>query len=767
LLQPNSFISFREQGVKLLTPIQLVLSVNCELREEFLAKDKLVREKLVLLLLSHGASTEPLTQDQLNYIEDIKQRHQDKASAVQKVGEESEIVPENVLEELPPMYRDDDHLLSSSPSKNTPPKKKTECQLCGKKFTSEISFQEHLKSKGHLKKIRKHKELESTPASLEIKQAELRGLMEHFPLPLFTELLFDVFDRLEVIDLRSFGATCKSIRLIVGEHGGCWKRLVLWPSEKNYNRVADGESNVFDDVMGQLPDVKELIYAKNRTSKPKENVFYSSLFAIPRECRKLEVLDLQQKYTEQLPISFMNHLFENCPNLRILKINSIWPFKPPKIRAVIAGDLDVVPPVTTTRTPLKKIPVISEWLVDFKINLPAVAHRLEHLSMTLLFKENNISEEQYADFYIGFFTHCPNLKSLNLYLGKENGHKAPQKLCKKVLIGTMEICTKLTELSLEGFFEFGGLNSEGYADLCKNFARLEKLEMSGVRLSAGYYDVSVFLADYCTNLTALSIHHRDEYRDTQNGDHQYSRLTKLQHLKLRDFTMDDDMTFLQDIATSCTNITSLELNIEPLDERVIEIISRLGTKLQSLRIRQKNDWLEYGPLTACTNLTYLQLNGIPASLLDSFLVKFCKLQALSLKCSYDRTGWDTEYVLYMGDVLEICSHLTKLKISNAVFEKSSFNNHVVSTSLKVVDLGAALKFKSDLPLFYLAECCPNLTYLTLNKKFRVTPSIEHILTTRFPKLETLYLDDQPHLKMMFKQVNENRRLKLITEYEWK
>jgi hypothetical protein len=43
------------------------------------------------------------------------------------------------------------------------------------------------------------------------------------------------------------------------------------------------------------------------------------------------------------------------------------------------------------------------------------------------------------------------------------------------------------------------------------------------------------------------------------------------------------MTFLQDIATSYTNITSLELNVEPLDERVIEIISRLGTKLQSPR----------------------------------------------------------------------------------------------------------------------------------------------------------------------------------------
>lgn len=50
------------------------------MREEFLAKDKLVREKLVLLLLSHGASTEPLTQDQLNYIEDIKQRHQGKGN---------------------------------------------------------------------------------------------------------------------------------------------------------------------------------------------------------------------------------------------------------------------------------------------------------------------------------------------------------------------------------------------------------------------------------------------------------------------------------------------------------------------------------------------------------------------------------------------------------------------------------------------------------------------------------------------------------------
>jgi hypothetical protein len=137
--------------------------------------------------------------------------------------------------------------------------------------------------------------LESTPASLEIKQAELRGLMEHLPLPLFTELLFDVFDRLEVIDLRSFGATCKSIRLIVGEHGGCWKRLVLWPSEKNYNRVADGESNVFDDVMGQLPDVKELIYAKNRTSKPKENVFYSSLFAIPSRMSKIGSFGLATK----------------------------------------------------------------------------------------------------------------------------------------------------------------------------------------------------------------------------------------------------------------------------------------------------------------------------------------------------------------------------------------------------------------------------------------------------------------------------------------
>ena len=241
----------------------------------------------------------------------------------------------------------------------------------------------------------------------------------------------------------------------------------------------------------------------------------------------------------------MNHLFENCPNLRVLKINSIWPLKPPKIRAVIAGDLDVVPPVTTTRTPLKKIPVISERLVDFKINLPAVAHKLEHLSMTLLFKENNISEEQYTDCYIGFFTHCPNLKSLNLYLGKENenGHKAPQKLCKNVLIGTMEICTKLTELSLKGFFEFGRLYSEDYAELCKSFARLEKLEISGTRLSAGYYDVSVFLAVYCTNLTELSIHHRDEYRDTQHGDHQYSKLTKLQHLNLRDFTMDDGTFF--------------------------------------------------------------------------------------------------------------------------------------------------------------------------------------------------------------------------------
>ena len=65
--------------------------------------------------------------------------------------------------------------------------------------------------------------------------------------------------------------------------------------------------------------------------------------------------------------------------------------------------------------------------------------------------------------------------------------------------------------------------------------------------------------------------------------------------------------------------------------------------------------------------------------------------------------------------------------------------------MKVVDLGAALKFKSDLPLFYLAECCPNLTYLILNEKFRVTPCKSLIIERIFHYLLTIYFSDRAHL----------------------
>lgn len=462
----------------------------------------------------------------------------DVASAVQEQPDRADLATESKAEELTFPELEEEIPLSTSPSRNTP-KKKTECRLCGKKFTSEVSYQAHLRSKGHLKQIRKQKEAENTSMGIELKQQELHGLMDQ--LPLFSEIFFDVFDRLEAVDLRRFGATCKSFRLIVNRHGGCWQKMVLWHSQKNYDRVADGKTSAFKDVMEQLCNVKEFIYVKKRFPLQRKNDFYQSLFSLARECRKLEVLELPQQDNEQLPISFMNHLFENCPNLRVLRINSIWPFKPSKISAVMAGELDHVTPVMDSQKPKKKISPISDWLVDFKINMPAMALNLEELEMTLFFEEIKISAEQYADFYVGFFKHCPNLKTLTLSLGIEpdHGHQIPQFLSINILTGIMEVCTKLTSLSLKGYFEFGRLPGEDFAGIYPSFARLEKFEMKGPTLNPPTCDPSIYLADHCTNLTSLSIKHTYDNYHTDHGAYSYSKLTCLQHLSLCGFIMDD------------------------------------------------------------------------------------------------------------------------------------------------------------------------------------------------------------------------------------
>ncbi len=435
----------------------------------------------------------------------------------------------------------EDITLSSSPSKNTPLKRKAvECHLCNKKFTSEVSLQAHLKSKGHLKQIRKQNELKTTPEALEQKQKELKGLAEHLPVPIFADLFFEVFNRVEVIDLRQLSATCKSMQLLVDKHGVCWRRLVLWSSTKNRQRVADGTSNVFEDVMRHLPKAKEIIYVRTNSHCAD---LYSSLFAIPRECRQLESLDLRNETTNRFPISFLNHLFENCPNLKVLKMNSIWPYKPSKISAVLNGELDIEQQlVVNPKKPwkVKKTPTgpkVADWLVDFNTNMPAVAHKLEHLEMTLKFNEPKITPEQHMEFYFGLFKHWPNVKHLKLYIGSEHDTDvgptvATPQLYQHIVIGVFEICPKITKLQLDGFFQLGRLSNNEYDQLFRRFGQLEKLNLRGQELNNFDRDMSHYLADYCTKLTALKIESLEGLHMILGHEYPFARMTHLRQFHL-------------------------------------------------------------------------------------------------------------------------------------------------------------------------------------------------------------------------------------------
>jgi hypothetical protein len=94
-----------------------------------------VRDKIVSLLLQHGASTAPLTKEQLAYIEDLNEREQARALIAQANASQAD----DESEDMPLIdYGTSVDSVDNSPSKNKPKKTTFECKLCDKKFTSDV-----------------------------------------------------------------------------------------------------------------------------------------------------------------------------------------------------------------------------------------------------------------------------------------------------------------------------------------------------------------------------------------------------------------------------------------------------------------------------------------------------------------------------------------------------------------------------------------------------------------------------------------------------
>lgn len=615
------------QGANNQTLLQLILSSECKHREEYFAADKFSRDKIIRVLLDAGATQEGLTEEQLAYIADLRKR------------DAQRLVENTVPEELEPIMS----LKTSSddavkPPQLTSPNKKEplECLLCDKKFTSAVSLQAHMKSKGHVKQERKERlqKRGQSISSQEMDDNERKriGLIER--LPLLSELINLILIKLERQDLQRFAATSKSIQMIVLKQKLLWKELVFTVYWNMWERLKDKPS-LFTDIAHRLPMLERF---KVKACHASEEV-YNSFFDIPRLCTDLRELDISTVYRDY-PISWIGGVLQKNTKLTSLKIEGVVPWKRAKVQAVKDGELNPDQPVPAPVNPKKpwkkkkvkqvKKPDPRKWMVDLDTVLQSGSTSLQHLSLAVSFPED-VQHGLISDLIVGIYKRCPNLTSTKITHNHDNDSLTSMVL-KDLVNGVFDACPKLRHVKLMGEWLFGRLSNAEYDELFKRFGALESFKLQGSEISNFDRDIHDYIGDYCTNLKELAMMHSADM--VFNGPHfglsALSNLTSLRVAKEGDLLEGDQ--FLHTITSQCTKIQKLKLELKPITTPIIQGVAQLGTVLRSLRLTEqmRDHFVSYSMLVRCVNLTRLDLQRITVSEVYTIIEHCKKIQYLEL-----------------------------------------------------------------------------------------------------------------------------------------
>jgi hypothetical protein len=117
-------------------------------------------------------------------------------------------------------------------------------------------------------------------------------------------------------------------------------------------------------------------------------------------------------------------------------------------------------------------------------------------------------------------------------------------------------------------------------------------------------------------------------------------------------------------------------------------------------------------------------------------------------------------VIDMGRIFEKCKHVKNLHLVGPMTDKS-FSNFVVSTSLKkLTQLSTEDRIVSDMVVFYLSECCPNLEFVELDYSFCVSEWIELPFTRRLSRLKRFEVRHAYTLNQAFTNANKERACKI-------